>query len=292
MTTMKPPIHHVLGELSSYLSGKMSFIERKRVESHLQTCEDCRRHCEELSRLRKMVYPRPANWQEYIPFKTIGIALALVAGVFLFGKVRKSFNLPKTPDTAKPAPAVAAVPTPAKVEEKPVELVKPQVVIPPGLPIPPTTLPVPVVRTPPQAPVVSTRATTSSPVPPLSTLPQWQGGASGILFARTVVVQSPAEWNKLWQEHQAGRPAPAVLPAVDFNQVTVVGVFTGARPTGGNAVEIYDLQTLPDQIVVRFRDIPAFPAPEAAITTLQPYHLKAIPKTTLPVRFDRQPNRP
>lgn len=153
----------------------MSFIERKRVEAHLQTCEDCRKHCEDLSRLRKMVYPRPTHLLEYIPFKTLGIALAVVLLILLFGKIRKSLNLPKTPDV-KPATVKLPAPpppVPINVEAAPVDPNKPQVYIPPNLPVPTVVTPPP-----PPPRVVTPNPASVAPLAPLAPLsgPQTSSG--------------------------------------------------------------------------------------------------------------------
>ena len=56
-----------------------------------------------------------------------------------------------------------------------------------------------------------------------------QGAMSNIEEPRQVVVRTAAEWQALWKEHS---PETA-LPAVDFAQSTVVGVFLGSRPNSG-----------------------------------------------------------
>ncbi len=61
-----------------------------------------------------------------------------------------------------------------------------------------------------------------------------QGDVSGITTLRFEVVRDDAAWASLWLEH-AGGGAP---PAVDLSREMVVGLWLGARPTGGYAVEI------------------------------------------------------
>ena len=60
-----------------------------------------------------------------------------------------------------------------------------------------------------------------------------QGESSGITALRFEVVRDAAAWAALWTEH-AGAGTP---PAVDFTREMVVGLWLGARPTGGYSVE-------------------------------------------------------
>ena len=57
-----------------------------------------------------------------------------------------------------------------------------------------------------------------------------------------------AEWQALWKEHS---PETAV-PAVDFAQSSVVGVFLGFRPTAGFSVEITAVRVEGARTVVEY----------------------------------------
>jgi len=59
------------------------------------------------------------------------------------------------------------------------------------------------------------------------------GEYSGITTLRFEVVRDGSAWSALWSEH-GGAGAP---PAVDFSREMVVGLFLGARPTGGYSVD-------------------------------------------------------
>ena len=56
-----------------------------------------------------------------------------------------------------------------------------------------------------------------------------QGQHSGVTERRAVVVQTEADWRRLWSEHDAAAPAPEV----DFSKESVVAVFGGRTATAG-----------------------------------------------------------
>ncbi|OGR93535.1 MAG: hypothetical protein A2992_05315 [Elusimicrobia bacterium RIFCSPLOWO2_01_FULL_59_12] len=258
---MLETVTHVLGELSNYLNGRLPRAERKRVAGHLETCADCRRHAEELSTLRKMVYPHPVSFLERFPLKIL-IAVCAAAGVALtLGKLRRpASHLFSKQSAAPPVTKPASLPAPKETSQ-------------PAAPAPPR----PVVDPPKAAP---------------GQLPEWQGPYSGISDPRNVVLQTREEWDTHWQEHHALKQPPPPLPDLDFSQVTIVGVHAGSLPTGSYAIEIYEIQLLPDNVVVHFRETPPLPNADPSVQLIQPYHLRVIPKTTLPVRFNRQPILP
>jgi len=109
-----------------------------------------------------------------------------------------------------------------------------------------------------------------------------KGTQSGIEEARTVVVRTADEWQKLWRAHAAGKP----VPAVDFSQEMVVGVFAGQRPTAGYSVEIVGIRDENGGLVVDYRSgSPTRDAITAQVLTA-PYDLVAVPKRAGEVRFE------
>lgn len=61
-----------------------------------------------------------------------------------------------------------------------------------------------------------------------------EGQHSRILESRTVAVSDKAAWEKVWAEHSAGTP----VPAVNFNEESVVAVFIGETKAAGVKIEI------------------------------------------------------
>jgi hypothetical protein len=117
--------------------------------------------------------------------------------------------------------------------------------------------------------------------------PLWKGTRSGIGAPRTVVVRNERDWIVLWKDHIQGQATPLPLPAVDFDRYTIVGVFAGGKPTAGYSVSIMRLQFQPDGIHVSYRETAPASGPAAAAVVTQPFELRPIPKTDLPVFFEK-----
>ena len=118
---------------------------------------------------------------------------------------------------------------------------------------------------------------------PLSRLDDgfWSGDyGAGNDGSRTV--DDDAAWSKLWRSLSA---APA--PAIDFKRSQVVAVFLGARPTGGYSVEFAEIQSLPDALIVRWRERSPEAGQSAPPGATSPYALKLTPRTGDPVRFEK-----
>lgn len=110
----------------------------------------------------------------------------------------------------------------------------------------------------------------------------WQGDFSGGNEGTRTILDEKA-WRALWKTLHAQSPAPEI----DFSRQELVAVFAGERPTGGFLVEFAGIDATESAVTVRYRELPprpGVPAPEGATT---PYALRAIPKTDLPVRFEK-----
>ncbi|MBI5241365.1 MAG: protease complex subunit PrcB family protein [Elusimicrobia bacterium] len=99
----------------------------------------------------------------------------------------------------------------------------------------------------------------------------------------TLTISDAKAWQSLW-----ARLSRDPVPDVDFARRQVVGVFLGPRPTGGFHVEISTQVTpLPAAVVVRYETT----APAQGHTPPEggtaPSALRAIEKTSLPVRFEK-----
>ena len=109
----------------------------------------------------------------------------------------------------------------------------------------------------------------------------WSGNyASGNEGTRTI--EDAAAWAALWRTLFPSRP-----PTVDFAQSELVAVFLGPRPTGGYAVEFVEIKRTPAHLLVRYREQapPLGQTPPEGATS--PYAIKAIPRSNLPVRFEK-----
>ena len=117
---------------------------------------------------------------------------------------------------------------------------------------------------------------------PMTTIAR--GGISNVMEPREVVVRSAAEWTPLWRDH-AGADADA--PPVDFASSMVVGVFLGARNTGGYAVEVTAVEQDATGVVVRYTETKPRPGAMLAQVITSPFHLVSVARTEGPVRFER-----
>ncbi len=109
----------------------------------------------------------------------------------------------------------------------------------------------------------------------------WSGDyAGGNEGTRTI--EDAKSWAALWRTLST-----APRPAVDFTRSRVVAVFLGARPTGGYAVEFADVLPTPRRVVVRWREQVPEPGQSPSDGATSPYALKVIPRSDLPVRFEK-----
>jgi hypothetical protein len=110
-----------------------------------------------------------------------------------------------------------------------------------------------------------------------------QGTMSNIEEPRTVVVRTAAEWQALWKEHDPEHAAPAV----DFAQSMVVGVFLGARPTAGFAVEITAVKADGNRTIVEYVERRPSRDDFVAQVVTSPFHLVRLMRTAGAVEFRR-----
>ena len=111
-----------------------------------------------------------------------------------------------------------------------------------------------------------------------------RGGMSNIMDAKDVVVRTLPEWQALWREHHG---ADGTCPVVDFAKQMVVGVFLGARNTGGYDVEITAVERGPQGLVVRYAERTPDRGSIVAQVITSPFHLVAVDKSDLGVTFER-----
>ena len=112
-----------------------------------------------------------------------------------------------------------------------------------------------------------------------------KGEASGHQEAKQVIIRTAAEWKALWQEHSPTQK----MPAVDFAKDMVVGVFLGSRPSAGYEVEIVNVRTEQNNLIVEYAQKQPGRGTMAAQILTEPFHLVSVPKHAGTVRFVRVP---
>jgi hypothetical protein len=98
------------------------------------------------------------------------------------------------------------------------------------------------------------------------------GSQTGITSPRQTAIRTDTEWQALWREHAANRPAPSV----DFTREIVVAVFVGSRPTAGYSVAIVGAAEEGGALRVRYREIPPRPDAMTAQVITFPYAIAAV----------------
>ena len=111
-----------------------------------------------------------------------------------------------------------------------------------------------------------------------------KGDQSNIDDGKQLLVRTEAEWAKLWQQHAADRPRPAV----DFSKEMVVGVFMGSRPNAGFSTSIVSATAANGALIVRYTETMPGPGTVSAQILTFPFHLVAIPKAAVTdVKFEK-----
>lgn len=108
---------------------------------------------------------------------------------------------------------------------------------------------------------------------------------SGVTAKKYIVIKDEASWGRLWSEHVAGRtPAPA-LPAVDFANKMLVGVFAGESGSGCHTISIPRVSagTTTIKVEVEERELQTFDVCPAVVTRAM--QVVAIEHSDLPVEF-------
>jgi hypothetical protein len=133
--------------------------------------------------------------------------------------------------------------------------------------------------------VYGSRQNLKSPISPQ----EWKGTVSSLGAYQTVVVRTAEDWQKLWLAHTSYIVPPPPAPEVNFETMMVVGIFDGAKPTAGYFVDIVGVQNTPDKVIVNYRETsPPAGQPIAQVAT-QPFLLRVVAKTSLPVIFQKVP---
>jgi hypothetical protein len=117
-------------------------------------------------------------------------------------------------------------------------------------------------------------------VPPESQA--WQGIDTSITHPGQVVVRTDEQWIHFWAEHHPEEASPDV----DFTRNMVIGIFVGSRPADKFSVQITNVRTVSNMLVVDYQErTPPTGTLEVGVTAY-PYALKVIPKSNLRVKFN------
>jgi hypothetical protein len=116
-----------------------------------------------------------------------------------------------------------------------------------------------------------------------SDLVEWKGAHSKIQKKRTLHIRSASGMRDLWRRHAPGEP----VPEVDFEVYDVVGVTLGQTHVKGKGIEIMGTRTTPDSLIVYYREAADLFRQHSMVVAYAPYHFKVIPKSDLPVQFQK-----
>ena len=111
--------------------------------------------------------------------------------------------------------------------------------------------------------------------------PDWQ-----ILKPDEVVIQDVEEWNR-WVKSQVGDLEIAFQPPVDFQESTLIGVFSGERRSGGYTVYVEDITLGNEGIVINY--VETIPVIEGPVTDALTYPVQwvSIAKNNGPFKFKK-----
>lgn len=115
-----------------------------------------------------------------------------------------------------------------------------------------------------------------------------RGSQSGVKKAEHVVAKTPEEWAALWKRH-AGEASAEEAPKVDWSKEMVLGAFMGTRNTGGYAIQITGAKEEAGKLVVQVEAKTPKPGSFVTQTITSPFHLVAVPKSSLPVTWNVGP---
>jgi hypothetical protein len=108
------------------------------------------------------------------------------------------------------------------------------------------------------------------------------GERSGIATARTVVVRDEAAWHTLRNEAAIRTP----MPNIDFTQRMIVGIFLGTRPTSGFSVQVVEVVSEQEVLIVKYSE--SRPSPRAMVMQVltAPFALVSVPAHAGSVQFE------
>lgn len=114
---------------------------------------------------------------------------------------------------------------------------------------------------------------------------------SAIRDRRLVVIRDLSNWDALWREHTASvSPSPA-MPAINFTQEMVIGIFLGIQAGPCQDIQItsvvqhINLDPIKDHIDVTFLNATMLSGASCTTQNNNPAKLIVLPHSALPVNF-------
>lgn len=105
---------------------------------------------------------------------------------------------------------------------------------------------------------------------------EWRGTFSSEEKPSARIIESGAEWERLWRDSIRQEPPP-----VDFSKYLAAVVFLGSQPTGGYTIQFLEPLTDGRELMLRYRSKPPTGITFQAFT--QPYAIRLYRKTELKV---------
>ncbi|MBF0278496.1 MAG: protease complex subunit PrcB family protein [SAR324 cluster bacterium] len=109
-----------------------------------------------------------------------------------------------------------------------------------------------------------------------------KGNESAISSLRNEVIDSEEAWAALWKEHL---PGSLEIPAIDFTNKEVIGVFSGTRSSGGYTLEIDQVTGNGDKITISYIETTPGANCFTTLSLTSPFHLIQIEKTGKKFQF-------
>jgi hypothetical protein len=108
------------------------------------------------------------------------------------------------------------------------------------------------------------------------------GERSSIASTSTVIVRDEVAWQALWNEARIRSP----IPKIDFTKRMIVGIFLGTRPTSGFSVQVVEVVSEQEVLVVKYSE--RRPSPRAMVMQVltAPFAIVSVPAHAGSVRFE------
>ncbi|MBC3875608.1 protease complex subunit PrcB family protein [Undibacterium flavidum] len=111
------------------------------------------------------------------------------------------------------------------------------------------------------------------------------GMHSAIGTARNIVIRDQANWQQLWQEHQAGTGNATTPPAIDFSKKMLIAVFLGTQASGCSGIQDLRIWRDTGKLVATHYDVTPGPDSICTANITSPFHVAEVDLSTDTVEF-------